>query len=108
MAISEEILEKLEQYASNTSIEDIPKEVISAGFDILPVLQECLKRPNDISTTERYENVLKAFLRTYCTPDLSGENARKIATFQKDIGFLIKFKAYTIKATIPLGYTIFL
>jgi len=108
MAISEEILKKLKQYASDTSIENIPEEIISTGFTILPTLQECFRRTNEISTLERYENVLKAVLLTHCTPDLSGENARKIAKFQKDVGFLIKFKTYTIKATIPLGYTIFL
>jgi mannose-6-phosphate isomerase-like protein (cupin superfamily) len=108
MSISEEVKNKLDQYASDTNVGDIPEEIISAGFAMLPVLGECLKKQNDISTTERYENVLKAILRVYCTPDLSGESARKIAKFQKDVGFLIKFKTYTIKATTPLGYTIFL
>ena len=108
MVNSEEILKKLELYASDKSIEEIPEEIIRAGFDFLPKLEECFKKPNDIATLERYENVLKAFLLANCTLDLSGENARKIAQFQKNIGFLIKFKSYTVKATIPLGYTIFL
>jgi mannose-6-phosphate isomerase-like protein (cupin superfamily) len=108
VAISEEILNKVEQYASDTSIEDVPEEIISSGLTILPILQECLKKPNAISTLERFENVLKAILLAHCSPTMSGEDARKIAKFQKDVGFLIKFKSYTIKATIPLGYTIFL
>jgi len=108
MPTLEEIRNKLEQYASDTSREDIPEEIISSGFTVLPALQECLKRENDISTLERYENVLKALLLAHCTPTMSGEDARKIAEFQKNVGFLFKFKSYTIKATIPLGYSIFL
>ena len=108
MSVSEEVLNKLEQYASNTSIEDVPEEIIAAGFDILPVLEGRFKKQNTISTLERYETVLKALLLVHCTPTISGEDARKIATFQKEVGFLFKFKSYTIKATIPLGYTIFL
>jgi mannose-6-phosphate isomerase-like protein (cupin superfamily) len=108
MSISQEVQDKLEQYASNKGIEDVPKEIISAGFAILPVLQECIKKAKEIATLERYENVLKALLLVHCTPGMSGENARKIAQFQKNVGFLYKFKSYTIKATIPLGYTIFL
>lgn len=108
MAISEEIIGKLELYASNKNTEDIPEEIISAGLAILPELQKSFKKPNDIATLERYENVLKAILLAHCTPTLSGADARRIAEFQKDVGFLIKFKSYTVKATTPLGYTIFL
>src|ERR1700722_12717805 len=108
MSIDEEILDLLQKYATDTSIEDIPQRIISSGLTILPALEKCFKKPNKISTLERYENVLKEILLVHCTPDLSGEDARKIAEFQKEVGFLYKFKSYTIKATIPLGYSIFL
>jgi len=108
MLNSEELLNEIERYAADTSIEDVPEKIISSGLTILPALQECFKKQNDISTLERYESILKAFLLAYCTPTMSGEDARKIAEFQKEIGFLFKFKSYTIKATIPLGYTVFL
>lgn len=108
MPTSDELLEKMEQYASDTSREDVPEEIISSGLTVLPALQECFNKQNDISTLERYENVLKAVLLDYCTPTMSGEDARKIAEFQKKVGFLFKFKTYTIKATNPLGYSVFL
>lgn len=108
MLAADELLKRVEQYASDISIEDVPEEILSSGLAVLPALAECIKQNNDIATLERYETVLKAILLAYCTPTMSGEDARKIAEFQKAVGFLFKFKTYTIKATIPLGYTVFL
>jgi hypothetical protein len=39
---------------------------------------------------------------------VSGRDAREIAQFQKELGFILKYKSYTIKAATPVGYSIFL
>lgn len=108
MANSEELSELLENYVTDTSISNVPESLINSGFDLLDTLKIHLKNTPDKIKLERYENVLKAILNSICKPDLSGENARKIAILQKEIGFLYKFKSYTIKCVSPLGYSVFL
>src|SRR5260221_5381602 len=108
MTISDALLNELEKYVNDTTIDKVPESLSTVGLAILEPLKKYLKDTFDKSKLERFENVLKAVLLVNCTPDLSGEDARKIAKFQQEVGFLYKFKSYTIKATTPLGYTIFL
>jgi mannose-6-phosphate isomerase-like protein (cupin superfamily) len=77
------------------------------GLDILPLLSEALSRDLPFESVERLESVLKAILFDYFSGEVTGEGARKIVRFQKATGFLLKFKPYTIKASSPLGYSIF-
>lgn len=39
---------------------------------------------------------------------MSGPDARRLAQFQKELGFILKYKSYAIKAATPVGYSIFL
>jgi len=37
-----------------------------------------------------------------------GPRIRALASFQRDLGFLLKYKSYAVKAASPLGYSVFL
>jgi mannose-6-phosphate isomerase-like protein (cupin superfamily) len=39
---------------------------------------------------------------------LDGARIRALASFQRDLGFLLKYKSYAVKAASPLGYSVFL
>jgi mannose-6-phosphate isomerase-like protein (cupin superfamily) len=39
---------------------------------------------------------------------LDGPRIRALASFQQDLGFLLKYKSYAVKAASPLGYSVFL
>jgi hypothetical protein len=77
------------------------------GFAALPVLAEHLSTDLPIETLEKFEALLKRVLRSNLSGAISGEIARQIALFQKRVGFLFKYKSYTIKAASPLGYSVF-
>lgn len=89
---------------------DLQKEISDAvrlGLDALPALARALTRELPIREIENYESVLKALLRDLFSKGVSGEDARRIAQFQKNIGFTRKYKSYAVKAASPLGYSIF-
>ena len=78
------------------------------GIRSLPVLVEFLHEDLPIERTERLEALVKLVLRETLNGPISGEEARSIARFQKELGFVLKYKSYAIKASAPLGYSIFL
>jgi hypothetical protein len=84
------------------------ERVVERGLQSLPVLGEFLHRDLPIEQTERLEALLKAILRTAMSRPMSGRDARRIAQFQKELGFILKYKSYAIKAATPVGYSIFL
>jgi mannose-6-phosphate isomerase-like protein (cupin superfamily) len=79
-----------------------------AGLDALPVLLPRLLRDQTIVELERVEDVLKVILSTLFRGRVDSAVARDVALFQKSLGFLLKYKSYAVKATTPLGYSIFL
>lgn len=84
------------------------ERVVERGLEGLPVLKEFLCQDLPISETERLEELLKTILRSAMSRPLSGQDSRQIAQFQKDLGFILKYKSYAIKAATPVGYSIFL
>jgi len=84
------------------------ERVVERGLQSLTALGEFLHRDLPIEQTERLEALLKAILRTAMRRPMSGTDARRIAQFQKDLGFILKYKSYAIKAATPVGYSIFL
>jgi mannose-6-phosphate isomerase-like protein (cupin superfamily) len=78
------------------------------GIRSLPVLIEFLHQDLPIARTECLETLVKLVLRDALSGRISGEEARSIARFQKELGFVLKYKSYAIKASVPLGYSIFL
>ena len=83
-------------------------EITRHGLDVLPVLAEFLREDLPIGQTEQLEAILKAVLLNAFKTAVSGPDARRIAAFQKGLGFILKYKSYAIKAASPLGYSIFL
>ncbi|HVT59452.1 MAG TPA: hypothetical protein VHR45_13755 [Thermoanaerobaculia bacterium] len=78
------------------------------GLSLLPALEPYLASDLPIAALESYEAVWKAVLRRALARDLSGATARELAGFQMRVGLLLKYKSYAIKASSPLGYSIFL
>ena len=82
--------------------------ILECGIAALPILAEHLSKDLPIEMLERFESVLKAILRSNLNSVLPSETARQLALFQKNLGFLLKYKSYAIKASTPLGYSIFI
>jgi mannose-6-phosphate isomerase-like protein (cupin superfamily) len=79
-----------------------------AGLDALPVLAGRLGGDSPIEVLERFEAVLKTALLSGLSGGVSGPAARSVARFQRDLGFLCKYKSYAVKCATPLGYSVFL
>ncbi len=84
------------------------ERLVACGLDALPVFRDYLKRDTDIGAAEAVEALLKRVLKERLSLPVSGADARRIARFQQELGFIFKYKSYAIKAAVPLGYSIFL
>ncbi|MGO9241505.1 MAG: cupin domain-containing protein [Bryobacteraceae bacterium] len=82
--------------------------VVAGGLGGLPILVELLREDAPIERTERLEALYKQVLRALLTRPISGPDARQVARYQRQLGFVLKYKSYAIKAATPLGYSIFL
>jgi hypothetical protein len=82
--------------------------VAGHGLELLRALEGYLSSDLPIVVIERYEAVLKAVLHRELAGEVSGASARAIARFQMRVGPLLKYKSYAVKASSPLGYSIFL
>jgi mannose-6-phosphate isomerase-like protein (cupin superfamily) len=78
------------------------------GLAVLPALGDHLASDLPIAVLEAYESVLKAVLRRAMNGEVPPEAARAIAALQQRVGLLRKYKSYAVKASSPLGYSIFL
>jgi quercetin dioxygenase-like cupin family protein len=73
-----------------------------------PELIAALRADSSIDVLERLERQLKHALRSAFGSPMSGDEIRAVAAFQQQVGFLLKYKSYAIKAASPLGYSVFL
>jgi len=78
------------------------------GLQVLPLLSRHLSEDQPIELLEKYEAILKHLLRALIHSGVNGEAARGIAAFQQKLGFLFKYKSYALKASSPLGYSVFI
>lgn len=78
------------------------------GLEALPALAAALARDQPIDELEREEERLKEVLRGLLARGGEGGVARALARFQRDLGLLLKYKSYAVKASSPLGYSVFL
>jgi len=83
-------------------------QIVEDGVRSLPVLGEFLRHDSPIERTERLEVLYKKILQAKFAAPLTGRDAREIARFQKELGFVLKYKSYAVKAATPFGYSIFL
>jgi len=67
-----------------------------------------LRADSPIAVLEASERQLKEILQRELAQPLDGERIRSLAAFQQDLGFLLKYKSYAVKAASPLGYSVFL
>jgi len=71
-------------------------------------LAKQLRADSPIAVLERFERQLKEMLGSELTATPDGARIRALASFQRDLGFLLKYKSYAVKAASPLGYSVFL
>ncbi|MGD0579600.1 MAG: hypothetical protein ABSC08_11800 [Bryobacteraceae bacterium] len=84
------------------------QRVVEGGLRSLPILVDLLREDAPIARTELLEALYKRVLRAELTRPVSGPDARQVARYQQQLGFVLKYKSYAIKAATPLGYSIFL
>jgi hypothetical protein len=84
------------------------REAGTWDLNVLNAIKTHLLKDHSIDIVERLETIVKIVLRRYLSGDVSGEEARRIAEFQKEAGFFLKYKSYAIKAASPLGFSIFI
>jgi hypothetical protein len=88
--------------------EEVRRALLERRREAMASLVERLRADSAIEVLERFEQILKALLSSELSSPLSGNEIRELATFQRDLGFLLKYKSYAIKASSPLGYSVFL
>ena len=71
-------------------------------------LVDALRADSPIAVLEAAERQLKEILTRELAAELDGPRVRALASFQQDLGFLLKYKPYAVKAASPLGYSVFL
>jgi mannose-6-phosphate isomerase-like protein (cupin superfamily) len=98
-------LSELPQRPDDRSLQE---RIASHGLGALPALEGYLTGDLPIAALEAYEGALKAVLRRELAGEVSGSAARALAAFQQRVGLLLKYKSYAVKASSPLGYSIFL
>jgi hypothetical protein len=81
---------------------------VSAEAPAWASLAKQLRADSPIAVLEGFERQLKEILSSELTAAPEGERIRALAAFQKDLGFLLKYKSYAVKAASPLGYSVFL
>ena len=80
---------------------------VEETLEQLEALREPLTSDMPIASLEGFEASWKQTLDELLTAPLTGGEARRVAAFQRDIGLLPKYKSYAIKASSPLGYSVF-
>jgi mannose-6-phosphate isomerase-like protein (cupin superfamily) len=71
-------------------------------------LVDALRTDSPIAVLEARERELKQILARELAGPLDGPAIRALAAFQQELGFLLKYKSYAVKAASPLGYSVFL
>ena len=77
-------------------------------FVALALAERHAATDSDIVKAERIESIIKLVINDLLSKPVSGETGRQLAAFQQRLGFLFKYKSYTIKCSTLLGYSIFL
>ena len=85
-----------------------PTHERSAGIEQLEPLVKPLTTDAPIQVVEQHEETLKRILGTIFERGATPDEGRRIAAFQRDVGLIMKYKPYAVKASTPLGYSLFL
>ncbi len=103
-----ELSKRVQEHLADPKSRKCAEQVVDSGLASLSILREFLHQDLPIEQTERLEALVKSVLRNAMNHSVSGADARQIALFQKELGFVLKYKSYAIKAASPVGYSIFL
>jgi mannose-6-phosphate isomerase-like protein (cupin superfamily) len=103
-----DLLESLvADHISGAPDREVLRKIEDYGILSLPILKDFLSQDRDFDAVESMEKVLKTILRKELSGKVSGDLARRLAVFHKDVGLILKYKSYSVKACTPLGYSIF-
>ena len=108
MQQTSELASRIDRFSKDPGDGTPPAAIVESGLEVLPVVRDLLSADMPLEEAERLEMIAKAVLRKSMSAGTSGAVARQIALFQKELGFIFKFKPYAVKASVPLGYSIFL
>ena len=98
----------VDQIASGSGTSEGTERLIHSGPDALrAVAQYLAARDLPFAAAERVEQVVKRVMYGLLRGSASLDTIREVARAQREIGLLLKYKSYAIKATSPLGYSIF-
>jgi len=101
----DQLVEELERYTTDTS-EIEPSKIFDNVVVSLEAFAAILPIDRPIAEIERLESLYKKLISHIAQlNDL--ELAHLVAITQKKIGFILKYKSYGIKASTPLGFSIF-
>ncbi|HLP45312.1 MAG TPA: cupin domain-containing protein [Candidatus Kapabacteria bacterium] len=108
MKNKEEIKTVIERFGCGGA-NSIDKSILSEhGIDSLNIITDFLLQELPIDAVERFERLFKDVLKEIFSHQVSGADIREIISIQERLGFLLKYKSYAIKASNPLGYSIFI
>ena len=88
--------------------DDLPEFFGEVNIENLALVVEIAEQNLPIEQLERLERVLKQIWINALAGQLTGPEARELATTSKQLGLLRKYKPYAVKAASPLGYSVFL
>jgi mannose-6-phosphate isomerase-like protein (cupin superfamily) len=98
----------LHEVASGAPRADVRSALVEAGAQTLTAVSTYLRHADlPIEAVERIEDVVKQTMSSLMGTGLTGSKAAELAELQKELGLLPKFKSYAIKASSPLGYSVF-
>jgi len=101
----ERLTEELESYIVNAAENKIPG-IFDNPTSSLEVFARVLPVDRPIAELERLESLYKKLLKHIAQLN-NPELVYLVAKTQKEIGFILKYKPYGIKASTPLGFSIF-
>ena len=82
--------------------------LLNHPLDSLDILAGYMSQDLAIRTIERFEKLFKKVLKKIFSTTYSSDTAREVILIQKRLGFILKYKSYAIKASSPLGYSVFI
>lgn len=104
----EKIKTDIERFGRGDSNSIDKSNLIDHGIDSLNILTDYLLQDLPIETVEGFERLFKDILKGIFSRRVPGADIREVIAIQQRLGFLFKYKSYAIKASNPLGYSIFI
>jgi len=103
-----EINAEIERFAYSDSGSVNNSILLDHGIYSLNILVDYMLQDLSIETVERFERLFKEILKGIFSRPYSNDTVKEVMLVQKRLGFLLKYKSYAIKASNPLGYSIFI